>query len=46
MNAITEIQNLVNEHAYLKDFCNDQAGKVADLKKRMKNSRTSPRNKL
>ena len=34
MNAITEIQNLVNEHAYLKDFCNDQAGKVADLKKK------------
>ena len=34
MNAITEIQNLVNEHAYLKDFCNEQAGKVADLKKK------------
>ena len=32
MNAITEIQNLINEHAYLKDLCKEQAAKIEELK--------------
>jgi len=35
MNAITEIQNIINEHAYLKDLCKEQAGKIEELKKRL-----------
>jgi len=31
MNAITEIQNIVKEHAYLKDLCAEQVGKINDL---------------
>jgi len=31
MNAITEIQNIINEHAYLKDLCKEQAGKINEL---------------
>ena len=38
MNAITEIQNLINEHAYLKDLCKDQAEKIEQLEKMQKES--------
>ena len=38
MNAITEIQNLINEHEYLKDLCKEQAGKIEQLEKTQKES--------
>ena len=38
MNAITEIQNLINEHEYLKDLCKEQAGKIEQLEKMQKES--------
>ena len=38
MNAITEIQNLFNEHAYLKDLCKEQAGKIKELERMQKES--------
>jgi len=38
MNAITEIQNLINEHAYLKDLCKEQAVKIEQLEKMQKES--------
>ena len=31
-NMLTEIQNLINEHAYLKDLCKEQAAKIEELK--------------
>ena len=36
MNAITEIQNLINEHEYLKDLVKEQAGKIEELKQLIK----------
>jgi len=38
MNAITEIQNIIKEHAYLKDLCKEQAGKIEQLEKTQKES--------
>jgi len=38
MNAITEIQNLINENEYLKDLCKEQAGKIKQLEKIHKES--------
>ena len=38
MNAITEIQNLINEHEYLKDLCKEQAAKIEQLEKMQKES--------
>jgi len=38
MNAITEIQNIIKEHGYLKDLCKEQAGKIEQLEKTQKES--------
>src|SRR5210317_2445974 len=32
MNMLTELKNLINEHAYLKDLCKEQAEKIEQLK--------------
>jgi len=35
---LTEFKNLINEHAYLKDLCTDQAVKIKELEKTQKES--------